>query len=424
MLNATQRNATQRNATQRNATQRNANIITRKRRACPDKNANSRKFFCPLALLLAGIAFSAPAFQAHAFEAPAFQAHAHPEAARRRGSLYLYAAGSFFHTPRLFQEFIDPRPGFRGAVGYELRRFHFALESGFTRVDGTNPLVLSIELVPVVFRAGYTLPLRWGFSLQGNIGAGVVFSGVAHYENAIAMLTGNLQTSRARTPIAGARLFLTYDLPLNLRLHLGGGLDALFESESPIPMPFIEAGVSFRPFAACRARQRPAEARAAEICQAEFAICAPAHAPAYAPAPEERDIPEEPPAPEDPPIAERAPIERALSAARFYPDGAILAERYRPALREAGERLRENPELRVALRGHAAPFGDRAALEALSLARALYVRDYLVSRHGICEGRITVEFFGMGGAPELADETWESRRAVELEIECGNWQGE
>jgi len=373
-----------------------------------------------------------------------FLPRAHAGEIRPRDSLYIYAAGSFFHTPRLFQEFIEPRPGFRGAVGYELRRFHFALESGFTRVAGTNPLVLDIELVPLAFRAGYALPLRGGFGLQGSIGAGIVFSSVTHYENAIALLTGNLQTSRARTPIAGARLFLTYDLPLNFRLHLGGGLDALFENESPIPMPLIEAGVSFRPFAACRARQRPAEARAAEICRAELAIRAPAHAPAPEraipeeppepeeraipegpPEPEERAIPEEPPEPEEraipeEPIAERAPIERALSAARFYPDGAILVERYRPALREAGERLRENPELRVALRGHAAPFGDRALLEALSRDRALYVRDYLVLRHGICAGRITVEFFGMDGAPELADETWESRRAVELTIEHGH----
>jgi len=320
----------------------------------------------------------------------AFQSQGSPQDRRWYESFYLYGVGSFFYTPRLFQELIEPRPGIRAAVGYELWRLHFALESGHTQVVGINPLVLNIELVPLVFRAGYTHPLFRGLGLRADLGFGTVFSEVVHYENAIGMLMGNLLTSRARTPVAGGRIFLVYTLPLNLMLHVGGGLDALFENDGPIPMPLVETGVSIRPLG-FRPPRRPV-APVVDI----LALAMEAPAPVMD-------------APVPPPL-------RLVLAARFPPDMAVVIERYRFVMYEAGYLLRENPELRVVLRGHAAPFGDPGFLVALSRARAEYVRDFLVLRHGIGAYRITVEYPGVEGTPELADGSWESLRVVELVI--------
>jgi len=262
-------------------------------------------------------------------------------------------------------------------------------------VVGTNPLVLNIELVPLVFRVGYTHPLFRGLGLRADLGFGTVFSEVIHYENAIGMLMGDLLTSQARTPVVGGRVFLVYSLPLNLMLHAGVGLDALFENDGPIPMPLVETGVSIRPLG-FRLPRRPA---APVVYVAE---------PAALPAAEtvELAVPEAP-AP--------APV-RLVFAARFPPDLAVALDPYRRVLYEAGGLLRENQDLRVVLRGHAAPFGDPGFLVVLSRARAEYVMYYLVLRHGIGAYRITVEYPGVGVTPELADGTWESLRVVELVI--------
>jgi len=305
----------------------------------------------------------------------------------RPGAFFVSASSSIFYTPRLFSEFIEPRPGFRGALGYGRGRFSVAAESGFTQVAGTNPLVLNIDLVPVVIRAGYALPLFARFGLKADLGAGVVFSNVIHYEDVVGMLTGRRLDSRERTPVAGGRLHLTFDMPLGLRLYAGGGMDALFENDGPIPMPLVQGGVSFRP--AARPRPVPAPLQPA-----------PAPLP-YAPVP----LPHAPPPLPPPPVA-----------VRFPPECADVYYRYMPALYGAAALLHDNPSFGLTLRGYTAPFGTAAGRAALSYARARSVMLYLTEHRLISPQRITVKHFGADEMPELADGTHESRRTVTLVI--------
>jgi outer membrane protein OmpA-like peptidoglycan-associated protein len=312
-------------------------------------------------------------------------------------TFFIETAGQYYLIPELFSELVKPDPGLRFALGYEFRRFCFAIEAGSTHITGTNPLVLDFNFYPLIFKAGYNLPIRWGLGAQADLGFGLLFSRVEHYKNAINMVRDNKLDSSSTTPLGAARLHLTYTFPSRyLKLYAGGGVDFLFENEGPIPLPLMEAGVSFSPFMLIRS---VAKARV------------------QSPAPGE--IPEPVPLPQEPAVEEAEDDRgvRFFSVVYFLPDLAVLIERYRYVLDEAGERLRDNPDFRITLRGYTAPFGWTEGRLLVSADRARFCAEYLIKNYGIDEGRIKIEYFGSERVPELMDATWESYRCVELVIE-------
>jgi len=307
----------------------------------------------------------------------------------------LSAASSLFYTPQLFSEYIEPQPGIRGAVGYRCRRFSVAIESGYTQVIGTNPLVLDIAIVPLVFRASYHQNLLRGLGLRADLGTGTIYSTVIHYVDSIAYLRDELSTSRARTPLTEGRLYLTYSPLANIQLYAGGGIDLLDEVDGFIPLPVLQAGVAIQPFAFRR--------------KAAAEVQMPAPLPPV-PVPLEADI-QPPPAPPVP------AFERQIAPVYFPPNLDVMFEEYAPVVQEAGRLLRETEQTVVTLRGYAALFGTAGARRAISQSRAVSVRDYLVQQCGISEDRIRIEFYGADRDPELSDGSWESCRVVEMIIE-------
>ena len=287
----------------------------------------------------------------------------------------LSAAGSLFYTPQLFSEYIEPQPGIRGAFGYRYRGFSLEAESGRTQVIGTNPLVLDIVIIPLVFRASYHQNLLWGLGLRADLGAGVTYSTVVHYKDAIALLTDDLLiSSDKRTPLTEARLYLTYSLPGNIQLYAGGGVDILDEVDGMIPLPLVQAGITIRPFA--WKRKKPPQIQI------------------------------------QPPV-----FQRQIMLAHFPANIAEMFEGSVPAVDEAGRLLQESAQATVTLRGYAALFGTSGARNTISRARALHIKDYLVKQYSIHEERIRIEFYGADREPETSDGSWESYRVVELIIE-------
>jgi hypothetical protein len=177
----------------------------------------------------------------------------HAQEAEWYEPFFIETSVQYYFTPGFFSGLIEPDAGFRGALGYEFRRFRFALESGYTHITGTNPLVLDFRFVPLTLKAGYALPLGKGWGVQADLGLGWIFSETVHYETAIDMLMGNKKESSARSSSVGARVYGTYSFARRpestpfLKLYAGGGIDAIFETDGTIPLPMIEAGVSFKP---------------------------------------------------------------------------------------------------------------------------------------------------------------------------------
>jgi outer membrane protein OmpA-like peptidoglycan-associated protein len=243
------------------------------------------------------------------------------------------------------------------------------LESGYSRLEGTNPLVLDVTLIPLALKFCYELPIYYGFGAQGGLLAGYFFSKTSRYLTAIDMMTGNLRTDNELNLFAGARLYATWTAKGQfLKIYAGGGADIVLEPDGPIPLPLLEAGISIRPFALFK-----------------------------------------------------RPVRQLVNPVYFEINGAAIREQYMPTLDEAGRRLRENPSLRITLRTYAPPPGDAEwqvrrhdETPALSAARAGYCAEYLRENYGVEPGRIRIEYRDAGKASDEARR--EMFRCVDLII--------
>jgi hypothetical protein len=102
--------------------------------------------------------------------------------------------------------------------------------------------------VPLTGKAGYALPIKWGLGLQADLAFGVLFSKTEHYDTAVNMLMDRRLSSRTNSLFAGAKLYATYTFPGDfVKLYAGGGADVIIETGGPIPLPLVEAGLSFKP---------------------------------------------------------------------------------------------------------------------------------------------------------------------------------
>lgn len=317
-------------------------------------------------------------------------------------SIFIGNAIQGYVIPEIFEDYLRPHPGYRGALGLEYKRCGFALEAGYTRIEGTNPLVLDVSLAPLVFKFTYGFPSRWRLGLQGGIALGALFSQTAHYDTSLNMLAHNTTYSDTNSLFAGARLYLVYSFQGNfLKLYAGGGVDALFEDDGAIPMPTLEAGISLKPFMFVSAgRRRLAKIRPEPKISPEEIVFSHTL---------DNFIVQE---------TEAGKTVRILNAVYFEANSVNMIERYRPILNYAGERLRADPELRMTLRAYAAPFGTAEGQTAVSAARAWFCVEYYMKRYGIAENRMKIEYYGAEKTPEeLRDASWESYRCVELILE-------
>jgi outer membrane protein OmpA-like peptidoglycan-associated protein len=325
-----------------------------------------------------------------------------------------------YYAPADFQDYLKPEFGFRASLGYELRRFRFSLESGYTRIAGTNPLVLEIETVPLSLKSSYTIPLFWGLGLRPELGLGLLFSRTRHYKTVIAMLLEQEELSRNRGFMAGAGLDLCYTLPGDfITVYAGGGLDLLPEQDGPIVLPLWRAGLSLKPFKlgkklAALPRRSPPQAAAPESPPVETSI----------EAPEETPVPELPEPEEGPAglaVAEAEPPAlivpktlRVVYTVYFQPYSAVPLS-FQP-LDEAGALLAAFPESSLSVHGYAAPLASPQGQRRVSRDRALFCRDYLEQR-GIPGARISTAWHGVERLPRGSRGARESRRSVELIIE-------
>jgi outer membrane protein OmpA-like peptidoglycan-associated protein len=315
-----------------------------------------------------------------------------------------FIEGTVLHyvAPEPFTEVVQPKTGFRAALGYEFRNFRFAAETGYNRIEGTNPFVLDLRFFPLTFKFGYTLPIRWGLGLQADLIAGILSSQTNHYTNAVEFILEQDRDSPATSPLTGARLYATFTVPRlqPVKIYAGGGMDMIIEPNGVIPLPVVEGGISIKPFGFIRKKQQP-EPPYTPLSTVD----AEQSDPVFAHIPENQIVEEN----------EKGKTIRLLNAVYFWADSTVFIEGYLPLLDQAGNRLRNSPDLNIILRGYAAPFGTEAGQLTLSAARAWRCAEYLMSM-GIAEERMNMEFYGAEKTPEWANANWESWRCVELLI--------
>jgi hypothetical protein len=268
---------------------------------------------------------------------------------------FIEAAGQYYFSPGFFSEVISPGFGFRGALGYEYNRFRFALESGYNHITGTDPHVLELDFTPLVFKFGYALPLFSIFGLQADLGAGVAFVKTLRYQTAIDLAMDKVLEDSENSFIAGGRFYATVTPLRFLRIYAGGGIDVILEKEGPLPLPLVEVGIHFKPFA----------------------------------------------------LAGSRPERRPQTAIYFEANAIYIKEDSLPKLDEAGRRLQDNPLQKLTLCAYYAPDGIELQVNrlngdpALSCARAEWCALYLLENYGIAAERVTIEHRDAGSRNEL-----------------------
>jgi hypothetical protein len=283
-----------------------------------------------------------------------------------------FIEGSFhqYFAPEFLSELVKTKPGFRAALGYDYRHFRFALESGYSSLDGTNPLVTDISIIPFALKFGYGLPIYFGFGAQTDLHLGYFSSKIIRYPTAIEMLMENSQEDNETHFFTGARLYLTWTIPDNyLKVYAGGGVDAIFESDGPIPLPLVEAGLSIKPVPIVRLFTGivKTERKKAVVFGVVF----------------------------------------------FEPEGVVAQEESLKALDEFGEYAVTNPRKKILLRSYAVRPDKQQRLD-LSLKRAEFCREYLVTKYGIEEKRIKIDPWGSRDTPEAGNKNIKFYDCVEL----------
>jgi outer membrane protein OmpA-like peptidoglycan-associated protein len=318
--------------------------------------------------------------------------------------------GAAHFAPEILSDSAQPKPGFRGALGYEWRRLRFSLASGYTSVAAANPLVQDLVSIPLTFRAGYEHPLLQNVTVRADIGIGFLFSAVNNYETALNMYMDVPNNQAERSLLGEGRILAAYTFPGDfIQFYAGGGTSLLFETQGPVFQPAFEAGIIFKPFAigkktpALPERKRVTVETVPDVIIPETVV---SEVIVFTHTRENVVIEES---------AEGRTV-RLLNAVYFEPDSAVMIETYRPVLNAAGEGLQANPRLKISLRAYAAPRGTEAGQLAVSEIRAQFCKNYFMRYYGVTEERMDIEFYGASQAPELVDATLESWRCVELII--------
>jgi outer membrane protein OmpA-like peptidoglycan-associated protein len=110
-----------------------------------------------------------------------------------------------------------------------------------------------------------------------------------------------------------------------------------------------------------------------------------------------------------------AGIANLLDTVYFGPDSVELATAAMPVLDSIGERLRNNPQLKITVRGYSAPAGTSNGQMRVSESRAKTAASYLQANFGIDEGRIEIQWVGAQEIPKTASgSNFTELRAVEV----------
>jgi outer membrane protein OmpA-like peptidoglycan-associated protein len=325
---------------------------------------------------------------------------------------FIESSGLYYFAPTFLGEYIKPKLGFRGALGYEYKRFRFAIESGYSHFAGTDPLIAKINFIPLVFKFGYALPLFSIVGLQADLNTGVAFSKTVRSPTAIDLAMNNIQEDHENSFTSGGRLYATVTPWRFLRIYAGGGTDIIFEKDGPLFLPLIEAGIHFKPFALPKRIPKPIE-ELVEIPHEESA--------------EEIITIREELVEEISTIIEEQQITGVtaeatdegvmirLSDIQFRADSAVLPDSEKLKLQEIANILRNIPGIKIRVEGHTARAGTERSQIELSSQRAQAVAFYLISLGAVNTTHVTV--VGHGANRPIADNATAAGMAANRRVE-------
>lgn len=151
------------------------------------------------------------------------------------------------------QEYASPKISYRVGVGYHLfmsntHSFQFSLNTGQSFISGTNPLVRTLDLIPLYLLAQYEFSPFYFVSFNAGLGTGMFFSNVSRYKTAIDMIQNEISSEKNVLPFVQANLGASLKVLKNsVNICLDFGIDLLPENEGPIPLPYFCVSIKFFP---------------------------------------------------------------------------------------------------------------------------------------------------------------------------------
>jgi len=257
------------------------------------------------------------------------------------------------------------------------------LETGHSVILGVNPLVRSLDAVPITINAAYEYyPLRF-LSVGAFAGIGAEVLTIRHYQTALDLLTNKLKRTAGAEGVFTAGVTLgTAVLERSIELKAHFSVDLMMERSRTIPQPSFQLAIRVYPGALYAYTQKK---QIAEYKDQE-------------PVTESRAVESEPQAEQEPaapePKAEPAIVETNLRAqfksiyVYFEPESAALDVNAKGEIKKAAAILKENDDLFILFESSAAPFGSQSGRLQLEAARVKAVAEYLQQKGGITHDRI------------------------------------
>ena len=288
----------------------------------------------------------------------------------------------------LLKDYTEAKPGYRAALGYTFFRskkhtLPVYLETGHSVILGVNPLVRSLDAVPITINAAYEYyPLRF-LSVGAFAGIGAEVLTIRHYQTALDLLTNKLKRTAGAEGVFTAGVTLgTAVLERSIELKAHFSVDIMMERSRAIPLPSFQFAIRVYPGALYAYTQKK---QIVEYKDQE-------------PVTESRAVESEPQAEQEPtapePKAEPAIVETNLRAqfksiyVYFEPESAALDVNAKGEIKKAAAILKENDDLFILFESSAAPFGSQSGRLQLEAARVKAVAEYLQQKGGITHDRI------------------------------------
>ena len=309
-------------------------------------------------------------------------------------------------------EYAFPKAGFRAGLGYHLFNDYnhsvlFAVNSGWTFISGTNPLVRTLDLVPLVFFAEYNFSPVHFFSVNAGAGCGMFFSSVSRYKTAVALIQNDLAYENNQLFFIHANLGTSFKFLRNsFSVCLDFGVDLLPENDGPIPLPYVSISTKFYPFRIAKYPKMHKVEKVEKIIEysKEKVFIYPDEI-------------------------------NSITKIYFSANSTELWDSYKPVLNYLALYLKglakdnNNPENKkdaekkfsVVLTGYSAPFGMEDEMDDIAEQRARVIMEYLENKTKFADDsfliRIKTADFDVEGLPQkVTNDDLQKYRVVEIKI--------
>lgn len=271
------------------------------------------------------------------------------------------------------ENYTVPKPGWNAAVGWTFplgRKNDISafVQSGHHLISGENPLVRTLDIIPLQIGAEWSFSPVPLFFFGLNAGGGFFYSKISHYETVVALLTEEISTTTGFSPFFSAALHAGISLcDASVQFKAQAGIECISEAAGLIPVPAVSFQARVYPVRAVRhARKLPEVVEVERIVEKEIIAEVPVS-------------PERPPFPFD---------ENGVAVIYFNTKEDFMRESVADVLDSVGAYLEAVPDLTVVIEGNSAPFDSAKDRYSMGLRRAQAVREHLLEHFNIAARRV------------------------------------